>query len=301
MNQPWGISGPQFLGWYMGALVVSIVVALVVQGLLRRVPRTSVDDVRPVPGADGGGFATNTYTLAALAGGERRVVDTAVQALIEGSVARVSRDHRITVCGEAPDEPVQRAVFDCFGPHERTLQDVRSCAQGTKPVRWITSAAVERGLLLDARRRRAVTSTILLPLVVFGVGIARLVNGLHLKRPVGYLLVLLAITAIVIVVMGYCAPRRTWAGQEFLRQEELRPRTGRNQQAADTGSSPGVLVSAAVLGVALLGAEGVRDESLRQALYGSTGSSGSGSSSGCGSTSNSCGSSSSCGGGGCGG
>lgn len=282
VEQPWGLSGPQFLGVYAVALLVSLAVVAVMRNRLRVGPFT---DRGPV----------DVYTLAAVAGGGKRVVDTAVYAMIEGGHLRASRDHKLTVCGGVPGEPVQRAVLGAFGKSESaTLPELRRPAVTSHEVRQASAVAVDRGFLLAPDRRRAVRLTTLLPLAVFGVGVARLVNGVRLGRPVG-LLVLELLVTVPLLIAAANPHRRTRSGGELLRRAR-RNRTARDEpQVLDVYSPTGALLSAGVLGVAALGAAGVTDASLRSSLYGSTAASSTDAGAGCGGSGGGCGS------GGCGG
>ncbi len=286
MDEPWGLTGPQFLGVYAGALLISLVLAQAVRVLLRRGPARKSGRM-------------DVYTLAAVTGGARRVADTAVHALIESGHLRVGRNHTITVCDGDPGEAVQREVLACLSPLRNTTMDaVRKIAVARDPVRRIVAGAVEQGLLLDPRRRRSAALAVLLPLAVFAVGIARLVDGIRLGRPVGLLVLFLILTVPVIVVLAIRTPRRTWAGRKVVNEAERRDGSGRRDYAAL--DSNGARVPSVVLGVATLGIAGVSDAALRSALYGSVAAS-TGSGAGSGYAGSGCGTAGSCGsGGGCG-
>jgi hypothetical protein len=147
------------------------------------------------------------------------------------------------------------------------------------------------------------------PAAVFCVGAARLVNGVRLGRPVGLLVVALLLSGGITVAVAANAPRRTLAGDRLLERARQGtvpdPRLFGSYGIASYAPAGGDMrVPAAVLGVAVLGAAGVADLDLRQALYG--GMSGSGSSDsgggGCGGgDSGGGGGGCGCGGGGCGG
>lgn len=295
MSQPWGMSGPEFLAVYTAAFAgAGVATALLRAGLRKRY------DTDPAAGAG----PADVYTLAVVGGGSERVVDTAVQALVEGGRLRAGRDHRISACGTPfADEPVQQAVLSCFDSAKGIeLSTARNRSAGSEPVRRIGQDAVARGLLL-APGQRGVSTTAVLPLLaVFCVGVARLVNGVRLGRPVGLLVVALLISGVVAAVVAANTPRRTLAGDRLL----ARARQGKapdprlfgfyDAAYAPTAAGGGApLVPAAVLGVAVLGAVGVADLDLRRALYGSSDSSSGGGSGG------DSGSGSGCGGGGCGG
>ncbi|CAG6398715.1 conserved membrane hypothetical protein [Actinacidiphila cocklensis] len=297
MSQPWGMSGPEFLAAYAAAFAAAgIATAALRAGFRKR------QDTDPTAGTG----PADVYTLAVVGGGTARVVDTAVQALIESGRLRAGRDHRITACGTpTAHEPVQQAVLGCFD-RERGLDISAARARGadSEPVRQVARSAVARGLLLGPGSHRAAVTAALPLLAVLCVGVARLVNGVRLGRPVGLLVLALLVSGVITVVAAAKAPHRTLAGDRLLERARQGGAPdpglfGRYVDAYAPAGGDGLPVPAAVLGVAVLGAAGVADPDLRQALYGGlSGSSGSsdsaGSGGGCGGGGGGCG-------GGCGG
>jgi uncharacterized protein (TIGR04222 family) len=294
------MSGPDFLAAYAAAFAAAgLATGLLRAGLRKR------HDTDPVAGTG----PADVYTLAVVGGGKARVVDTAVQALIEDGRLRASRDHKITACG-APtaDEPVQQAVLNSLGTTKGLdLAALRNRGGDSAPVRRIAQDAVDRGLLPDSRLRRASRAAVLPLVAVFAVGVARLVHGIHLGRPVGLLCVALVISGVVIVTGAANTARRTLAGDRLLERARqgaapdpgLFGFYGAAHTSAAGGGDP--LIPPVVLGVALLGAAGVADADLRQALYGGMSSSGGGSGGGGCGGGDSGGGDSGGGGGGCGG
>ncbi|MYS22375.1 TIGR04222 domain-containing protein [Streptomyces sp. DvalAA-14] len=297
MNEPWGLSGPRFLEVYAVALLVAWALALLIRRVLLWARRTDSDPV-------------DVYTLALLSGGAARVVDTAVQALVAEDRLRVARNHTITSCGRGtPDDPVQQAVLSCVEYVRSTnIGGVRRLAAPSAAVRAVTASAVARRLVLGSARRRAVRATALLPALVFAVGVARLVNGVRLHRPVGFLagaLIGTAVLLLMLLVPAARGSRLTTAGVRARDSARARSASDRRRHGfyAATGAAVPTAVPAAVpaavLGVAVLGAAGVEDATLRSALYGSLAASSA--SGGGGSSGYSCGGASGCGGGSCGG
>jgi uncharacterized protein (TIGR04222 family) len=249
------------------------------------------------------------------------VVDTAVQALIEGEQLRANRDHTIRVCGtDAPDEPVQQAVLAALNRVRTTnLTGARRLATTKDLVRLTSRAAADQGLLLGPGRRRAAKAAVLLPVAVFGVGVARLVNGISLGRPVAFLVVLLLATVPLLVLTAARTPRLTREGNKAVERARRPHRPDRRAFRSYGAGLTNLRVPAPVLNVAALGAAGLTDSTLRLALYGGLSSSSSGlggygdwtnwgawsagssGGSGCGSSCGSGGGDSGGGGGGCGG
>ncbi|MFI0723352.1 TIGR04222 domain-containing membrane protein [Streptomyces sp. NPDC021224] len=291
------MSGPHFLAVYAAAFVLAgIGTALVRSAQGKRLRATVPSTVAPAP---------DPYTVAVLSGGRTRVVDTAVHALVTGGGLRVGRDHRITPCGTpVPADAVAADVVAAVGgPHGATLSEVRSRVADRAAARQVATDATARGLLLAPGKRASLAFAALAPmLAVFCAGVGRLGYGVHRHHPVGLLLAELAVSAIILLVVGSSTPRRTAAAERMLEQARgMAPSAAAPAHAgqpAVLADSP--LMPAAVMGVALIGAGAVLDGDLRDALFGglSTGSSGGGGS-GCGTDSG--GSGGGCGGGGCGG
>ena len=179
------------------------------------------------------------------------------------------------------------------GPEGATLASIRDGVGHGEPVLRIVRAATDRGLLLTAEQRAGDAFTALLPLIaVFCVGVGRLVHGANHHRPVGLLALELLVSVFVMAVTGAATPRRTPAGDRILASAHgiTSPQDSAPHALTSAAAGGGVLVPAAVMGVALLGAEGIVDGDLRQALYGGLdGASGGGSGGGCGSGSCGCG------------
>lgn len=266
MDQPWGLSGPQFTGLYIAGFVASVVVVFVVQGVLARIgSRAAGADVR-----------LDVYQAAYVAGGPARVVDTAIAGLALRDQILVARGGRLTaVSGARAFGPVEAAVCQELNP-TASRAAVVSRLRRHPVVEAIGDQMRSRGLMFE--RALPWRLVLLLPVAVWVVGLVRAVNGAHLGRPIGNLTALLLfsgiVTLIVLAARWSVRNRASAAGRFAVRR--LREQ---HQE------SP--VVAAQVAGVAVLGFTALADPALRSALVTSSGSSGD--------------SGSSCGGGGCGG
>jgi uncharacterized protein (TIGR04222 family) len=144
MDQPWGLSGPQFTAVYIAGYVASVVIVLVVQAVLTRTDARAAGSETPL----------EVYQAAYLAGGPNRVVETAIAGLALRDQILVARRWRLTaVHGATPFGPVEAAVC-----HELTLTPTAS--QGRVLSRLRRHPSVEaiadqvrsRGLLLAPAR-----------------------------------------------------------------------------------------------------------------------------------------------------
>ncbi|MFI0941765.1 TIGR04222 domain-containing membrane protein [Streptomyces sp. NPDC021020] len=289
------MSGPAFLAAYAAAFVLAGIGTALIRANRRK-------KLAAAPGT--GWVPADPYTVAVLSGGRTRVVDTAVHALVAEGRLRVGRDHRITSCGApAPaDRVAGEVVHAVSGTHGATLTTVRDRVAHGAAVDQVVAHATARGLLLTPNQRASSAVAELAPmLAVFCAGTARLGYGVHRHHPVGLLLAELAVSAMVLLMVGGSTPRRTPAAERMLEQARGAAPAHAGAPAVFGGGNP--LAPAAVMGVALIGAGAVMDGDLREALFGGLStSSASGGGAGCGTDSGGGDSGGGgCGGGGCGG
>jgi len=292
MPAPWGFTGPQFLALYGVGFTLALALALVVRVLSRH----------PAPGRRGkpaGTVSFDVYTVACLAGGQRRVVDTAVMALVADGQLSVSRGRMLTIRGHTAREPVQQAVLRSFAACPTVTPGLlRKRTQGAPEVRGVQEAAQQRGLLLSGRQRNTARLAGLPMALLVVTGAVRLVNGVQLGRPVGVLVLFLLVSGLAAVLLLLFPPRLSRRGSGVLKTLLSTRRTGSHVLWNQDGEDLAVPIS--VLDVAFMGAAGVTDPTLRSTLFGHTSSSSDSSSSGGGCGGGGCGGGS-CGGGGCGG
>lgn len=209
MNEPWGLSGPQFLGVFVAGMIVALVITM----LLRRAvgARSQPDVTEPL----------TVDEVAYLAGGRRRVVESAIGWLIHHQWVRAQRGAKLSPVSareDADPTDLQRAA----------VEEIERTPGVTMPrvrAKLVSHPAVGRARASLVRRRLVVGGgfgllalTALPVLAVEVVGIVRFVNGVQLGRPVGFLLLLLlvGIVAVVLTLRG-ATPWRTSAGQEIHR------------------------------------------------------------------------------------
>ncbi len=99
-----------------------------------------------------GSEALDVYEVAFLAGGAQRVVDSAMIALVERGLLKLSGS-RVRAVGEAPPEhPVECALFTSC-PHNRSTASVLAALQRSPEVRKIAHRLAARNLVSASRRR----------------------------------------------------------------------------------------------------------------------------------------------------
>ncbi|MEC3981567.1 TIGR04222 domain-containing membrane protein [Amycolatopsis sp. H20-H5] len=303
MNDPWGISGPAFIGIYVVLLLVPIFVGPLVRAAANRGAGTATYDGGP----------PTVYELAYLAGGASRVVETVVAALVERGQLRVSSTKKLKAAGTKPAEPLECAVAEATSDAVgSTTTGIKNWVQRSEPMRSLVAGLAQRGLVMPyAGLRLSKQIVVWLYVGVLALGFARVFNGASLHRPVGFLIPLL----IVAFVAAFIASRRskreltqppTKAGRRMLADA----RASHEDSAAHQSRPSGLLLAGAAGAVALGGLAMYPDEELSSVLMtqpstafgGMSGGGSSGGGSSC-SSGSSCGGGggSSCGGGGCGG
>ncbi|HEX8867024.1 MAG TPA: TIGR04222 domain-containing membrane protein, partial [Lentzea sp.] len=100
MPKPWGLSGPEFLQLYWVALAVAVLVAITIRAYAR-----TARGSQPARTLD-------MDELAYLAGGPRRVVETAIARLLTAGELRTSRRGAVQATSTTSSlNPVDRAVI----------------------------------------------------------------------------------------------------------------------------------------------------------------------------------------------
>lgn len=299
MGQPWGLSGPEFLGLYAAAFVVSLFLLPGVRRLVSRVPARG-----PEP-------ELGWYDTAYLVAGPDRLVDTVLGQLILTERVTVARSGELTATAGAMGDELETAVLQYIqqtrgARRTRVAQALRHHPAVTAADRRLTAG----GLTLGRGRRTVIRLTALLPVAVWVVGVVRAVNGARLHRPISDLVVMLFFSGVI--TLGIVLARRVRyapsARGRALTKRLLRERrsTPAAKTATDTAvdaktNAGGVPASLQMAGIALVGLAALDDPTIRRALLPTGGGGGTSSSSGsnCGGGGGGCGGG--CGGGGCGG
>jgi uncharacterized protein (TIGR04222 family) len=272
MNQPWGLSGPQFL-WIYGAGMAAFFAAPWLVALLAQTFGTASSQV-PVPELD-------AYEVGYLAGGAQRAGEVVIGELATSGDLRVDSTGRISQA-----DPARIAAWSATCPHGIAAQALPDGlrAQKVRQRLAMDPGVVAIGVRLRAERliiartwgiaAQVTMSALWLALII--AGWLRLAEGTRNHRPTDVLGILFPLT----ILLGFASLGRlkrlslvpTRAGADYLEQLE--------QQA--------------LFGIALAGLAAVQDPALRAALLAGLPSSGGGG--GCGG-----GGGGGCGGGGCGG
>lgn len=289
MQRPWGLSGPEFLQLYWIGLALAVLVAVIVRVRVR-----AGHSVQPVRSLD-------MDELAYLAGGPKRVVETAVARLLTSGELRTSRRGAVQVTSSPHSvNPVDRAVIaDSQRYTNRTVNLLIPAVARDGVVLAIGRRLEEMGLVVQPEvAKSALRKGSIALWVLLVIGVARWVTGLAIDAPIGWLSVQLVITGALIFLLTRRGKHvRTSKGNRVLDEARTtsRARAGASDEALYAGAAGLVLFG----GLAVHPDLAVRSSLLASSAGTSTGYTGYG---GCSSGSSSCSSGSSCGGGGgCGG
>lgn len=285
------LRGPEFLFLYIFLLAVASLAALALRSALST-PGGDVVAPPPLPPLD----------AAFLAGGRDQAVDAAVAALVQRKLVDVEPTSRtLKVARPAPAEldALERCVHDEIGP-SATIHSVRR-ATGWR-FDTLRPRLEQLGLMLrdqDSWRPRVVPTLAVGAVMV--IGAIKLMVGLSRDRPVGLLILLLALTGYEMFLLVTTAPRLTRRGDRTVELLRLRNSALKTTVLARPERiAPGDLA----LAVGLFGAEVLRIgpmAPLGQALAPRPAAAASSGDGGGGSDGGSCGGSGCGGGGGCGG
>ncbi|NAS26712.1 TIGR04222 domain-containing membrane protein [Herbidospora sp. NEAU-GS84] len=149
----------------MGSLLLFILASVASVVVFRQAGRVKKEHRRVKAGGYHPGAPLDPYSLAFLAGGPRRVVNTAVAVLVSQGRVRISRDGTVTAVrgiAGAPAERIEQEVLDlAAGTNGRSLADIRRTATVGPAVTGIDYGLRGQGLVVAdsalSSARRATT------------------------------------------------------------------------------------------------------------------------------------------------
>lgn len=198
MQDPWGVSGPEFIRLYLVGLAVAALFALLVRLFVRSGGRRSGQ------GAGAISLPPTSNEVAYLAGGSARVAEAAVARLIGAGLLHPSRGGSVSAVGDAGGTGVADAVdrtvlTDVTRFGHRSIRVLVDRTRRSDAVREVGVGLADKGLLVDGSSARGRAWIGVLPIVVlFAAGVVRWANGLSEDRPVGWLSLLLVLTLLVL-------------------------------------------------------------------------------------------------------
>ena len=236
MNQPWGLSGPQFLWIYGAGMAAFFAAPLLVAPLARAFGTAS--SVAPAPVLD-------AYEVGYLAGGPERAAEVVIGELTTSGVLRVDSAGKISQA-----DPEQLAAWSATRTHGIAAQAIPDGVSARKVREQLAKdpGVVAIGVRLRAERLLIARSWVIAAGVTAGVlwlalmivGGLRLAEGAHNHRPTGdltelyFVTFLLGVAALGRVKRLQWAPTRVGAGYlEQLGQPEVAKQV-QEQLAADS-------------------------------------------------------------------
>ncbi|MEM6795047.1 MAG: TIGR04222 domain-containing membrane protein [Acidobacteriota bacterium] len=239
---PWlDLPGPEFLAHYLG---LGLIVAALSVSIRRFLP--SLWHSPAAQSLDG-------YELALLAGGPLRVCQAAVAGLRHDS--RVNIEGKTLGCDPDPDpetDPSQSALS--HGVERATLDAARLGSRGPElqnilkeKIAHLKSNLVEKGYWLDGGPAWAVRLLMVLPVLLWlFLGLAKLDLGIDRGRPVGFLITILAASAVGLVLFSR-GSIRTGSGWRVLKRERSKHR--RHTASSAVAEPTAVMMSVALFGI----------------------------------------------------
>ena len=191
MGQPWGLSGPEFIGVYIAGLAAVICIPMVFRQVIRGAPSRPARDLDP-------------YEVAYLAGGPSRVAQLVVTEQIGCGALRVDSSGRVTTANWAGRTGPYAAALDRISPAYMRLPDgltssrVCSLLSSDYSISALRDRLRDENLIISASRLTALRWVTVVPvLALLSTGVLRLILGVHSHRPVGILVFLLFASALV--------------------------------------------------------------------------------------------------------
>ncbi len=209
---PFDWTGGPFLTLYGVLLVIVIILGFVIPARLR--PDGRDQRVR------------DPDLLAYLAGGRTRFADSIVARLLAGRALAMNGKDKFDILSRNDARPVEAGVLALSPPLDwsRIERTLRPGAEA------IGQRLEQMGLMLDRRERANLRYWALLPyLTLLMFGATKWLIGDARDRPVGFLTILLIVTAILALIRAFTIPKLTVAGADAL--TEARSKADRIRRA----------------------------------------------------------------------
>ena len=258
MGQPWGLSGPEFLWVYVAVMIIAAAVPYLIS-------KSSGRD--PEPG--GATRDLGPFQAAYLTGGPDRVAQVAITELASSGALRVTSSGLATVTDREAWAGTETAAVLGIKPGD--FPETGTITGGAKRIRQSPGVGklrqkLESDALIGPAARETLPRTVTIAVVVIllGLGIARLAEGISNGRPTRDLVILLLIAlAESLVLLVKFTPRVTRPTAHGAARLDAVP--GRAEEAKNS-SDAAVLMTGTLLGVAVGGLSAVPEHILRSVL-----------------------------------
>lgn len=234
---PLNLTGPEFLSFYFLLAIIVVFIASCLRHYLRSPGGSPIQ--RPVD--------LNVYQIAYLAEGENRVFDTAIASLVQKKYVTIQTSQRRLTLKEPVENlhPVEQIIANAIKLDGR-IDKVRSSM--TQPIKVIRAHLQQLDLLVSQTQSgRAQAYPALLIAALLGLGIGRILVGMARGKPVGYLVVMCFIIALIGLVPWLTPVHRTRYGDRVL--QDLRARV---QSTVGSAADAHLPLAFALLGAVVL-------------------------------------------------
>lgn len=199
-------------------------------------------------GAGSGANALDAFELAYLADGPTRCTDAVVTRLLQDDLAVWDADAgKLRLKGRVSDlDPPLDGIAKCIAVDGKPADLVKRSAPVLETVR---KRLIGRGLCLDDAQIARVRWLGCLPLyAVMGLGVAKMLVGASRDKPIGFLVFLTIVLAVITLVLWIKRPARTRAGDRALSAAQKR-----HKRAARAPRGEELALAVALGGTAILG------------------------------------------------
>ncbi|MBA3907937.1 MAG: TIGR04222 domain-containing membrane protein, partial [Pseudonocardiales bacterium] len=206
MGDTWGVSGPTFLLLYAVLAVLVLIASIRVRRSIAKSGRSEAVT----------GIARQPHDVAYLNGGAELAVVSALTALrLRGGIWSERGKAQRVPHADPGSDGLERALYGAIdAPTHRSRIPANRAVAAALAV--IEKRLVDAGLLLSDEQRRRIRNVGWWMLAVVGLGLVRLLAGVANAKPVGLLVVALAVVTVIGGVLVMTAPRRTRLGDKTL-------------------------------------------------------------------------------------
>ncbi|NET84114.1 MAG: TIGR04222 domain-containing membrane protein [Moorea sp. SIO1F2] len=218
---PLNFTGPLFLRFYLLLVSAAVVLAYGLRWYLRQ----------PASAPYGKSVSLDAYETGYLVGGQQRAVDTAIVNLVQsGHLKPVPEDRRLELINPLRNKtnPLELKIENAVKIGESITQIRASAASVTDQIR---DRLTDLNLLLTKDQAQSAQQYPALPLfAVLFLGISKIIVGISRHKPVGFLIILCVITAIIGLFFLVVPVNRSRYGDTVLANLKVKHRMLQNAQ-----------------------------------------------------------------------
>ena len=244
-SNPLDWRGPEFLALFLLLMVIAAAASVFLRVRQRN---------REAQAGGMGLGEPDVWSLAYLAGGPQRLIDTAVAELNRLGFVQWNAANRLpeVVGNELPDDPLLRTVHGAI--RQRSLSSLLAVIKSGQ-MEAIRKGLQQRGWWFSSEQALQICRTSALPFaLVTGLGIVKIAIGISRDKPTAFLVVLTLICAIIALVVYFKRPGISPKGQQVLAAQQQKHRLGARAHRDEQVALAVALAGTAVLaGTAMAG------------------------------------------------